>query len=152
MAQRIAVPHSKVALVADDDEMVRMFIKEALEAEGFEVLLAPNGTTAAMILEKNPLVSLIVTDILMPDKDGLEFIRSLRLDRVELAPRPKVIAISGGGIIAPGLYLQDASLFGADITLPKPFSAEDLKQALWGLGFSRTTQKIRTPETKGLRN
>src|SRR4051794_14494317 len=71
---------SSRALVVDDEVWVRKFIREVLEEEGFEVVEAADGKAAARMLRESTNFALIVTDILMPDEDGLELIREL--DRI----------------------------------------------------------------------
>lgn len=130
MAQSDALHPIKTALVAEDNEPVREFIKEVLEEEGYHVLLAGDGLAATSLCQGHPEISLIITDILMPGKDGLEFIMGLRQAfRGQLA-RPKIVAISGGGRLNASLYLDDASLYGADLTLHKPFTRDELLHVL----------------------
>ena len=136
MRQLSQNPHRR-ALVVDDDELVRNFIREVLAARGFEVYVAGDGETAASIYESRPDLSLIVTDILMPAADGISFILKIRrLGQGGGAHRPKIIAISGGGTVHAELYLESAKGLGADLTLQKPFSLTDLTEALARLDFS----------------
>jgi CheY-like chemotaxis protein len=82
---------------------------------------AENGKEA--IAHFKPLVTdLVVTDLIMPEEDGLKVIIKLR----ELKPSVKIIAISGGGKVGPGSYLNLAKALGADVIFPKPFSINDL--------------------------
>ena len=122
-------PERRRALVVDDDEFVRDFIREVLAGSGFEVYVAADGETAASIYESRPDLSLIVTDILMPAADGISFILKIRR-RTDGANGPKIIAISGGGSVQAELYLESAKGLGADLTLQKPFSHTDLRDAL----------------------
>src|SRR5262245_27945662 len=122
------------ALVVDDDELVQNFVRSVLEGQGFEVYVAGDGKTATSIYEKHSDFSLVVTDILMPDADGIALIMNIRQGTAG-APQPKIIAISGGGFIKAEEYLESAGELGADVTLTKPFSALDLMNALSGLGF-----------------
>jgi len=125
------------ALVVDDETWVRSFIREVLEVEGFDVLEAANGETAAKLLHETPSLSLIVTDILMPQRDGVELIREIKSHASGRQSRPKILAISGGGIFAkPEPFLSIAHSLGADMTLAKPFSDSNLREALRLLGFS----------------
>jgi len=126
----------RLALVADDNDLVREFVAEVLESENFHVMQAADGITATTICEEHPDLDLIVTDILMPGRNGLEFIMNLSRHFSSQQKRPKIIAISGGGLIVASHYLGDATLCGADITLPKPFSNEDLIGALARLGLA----------------
>ena len=108
-------------LVIEDDFRVRTVIRKMLEKEKHEVVEAPNGE-AGMNLYREKSADLIITDILMPDKEGIETIIELRRD----FPKVKIIAISGGGRIGPGDYLSLAKKVGATTTLLKPFSRQEL--------------------------
>jgi DNA-binding response OmpR family regulator len=126
----------RTALVVDDEVLVRNFIREALEAHGFHVLDAANGEIGRRTLRQVREIELIVTDILMPDEDGLEFLREI--GRTTVRNRPKVLAISGGGPFArPAPFLQIAEFLGADFTLEKPFSVDELNMALGAMGLIR---------------
>jgi len=124
-----------LALVVDDNDFVRNFVREILEEQGFEVYVAEDGKTAASIYNKRSDFSLVVTDVLMPAGDGIDFILKIRYGTAAGAAQPKIIAISGGGFIEAEEYLESARSLGADVTLKKPFSARDLTGALSQLGF-----------------
>ena len=108
-------------LIIDDEEAVRLTLSQALECEGHTVIEAANGAAGLKRFEVEP-VDLVITDILMPDKEGLETIRDLRRLRSDL----KIIAISGGGRNDNVNFLEMAGRLGADATLKKPFSIDDL--------------------------
>jgi CheY-like chemotaxis protein len=127
--------HRYRALVVDDDAFVRNFVREVLTEQGFEVHVADDGKTAASMYDRHPDFSLIVTDILMPAADGIDFILKIRRRTAAGAAQPKIIAISGGGFIGAEEYLESARGLGADATLEKPFSSLDLTEALSQLGF-----------------
>ena len=112
-------------LVIEDDAMVRKFIVEALTNSGHHVLEADHGHAAAETVREH-VVQLVITDIIMPEKDGLEVILELR----QVFPSLKVIAISGGGLGDPTSYLRSASMLGADCVLAKPFSCSELLLAV----------------------
>jgi len=78
-------------LVTDDEDQIRAMLRHALESSGHEVLEANNGEEGVRIYQKQP-ADLVITDILMPEKEGLESIRELR----RLNPAVRIIAISGG--------------------------------------------------------
>lgn len=88
-----------------------------LEAAGYTVMAAEDGIQAPKLLATNP-VQVIITDLLMPERDGLEFITEVR----KKFPGIKIIAMSGGGHIARDSYLRIAKNFGAHYLLEKPFS------------------------------
>lgn len=109
----------KQILVIDDEELVREGIKEALTEEGYIVHTAANGTEAIKALQIL-IPDVIITDIIMPETDGIEVL----LYAKKLQPRPKIIAISGGGRISANDHLSTARKLGADETLAKPFSID----------------------------
>ena len=108
-------------LVIDDDAAVRQTIALLLEDAGIEVVQAGDGKAGLSALQRcRP--DLIVTDVIMPEKEGLETIIEIRrLDR-----QLPIIAISGGGRIGNADFLEIASRLGASVTLPKPFDPETL--------------------------
>jgi CheY-like chemotaxis protein len=105
-------------LLADDDDRVRHTIRCRLECAGYDVREAASGADAIQALCTSPF-DLVITDILMPDRDGLETIMHVR----KKTPRTKIIAISGA---ADGLFLADAAGLGAHVVLAKPFTPDDL--------------------------
>jgi DNA-binding response OmpR family regulator len=112
-------------LVFDDEPSILLLIKKMLEKAGHEVDIALNGKEGMKLFEKNR-PDLLITDILMPEKEGLETIFELRRKYSEL----KIIAISGGGRIGPEGYLPSAKLFGADMVFQKPLIQEEFLQAV----------------------
>ena len=112
-------------LVIDDEPQVRAMLRQMLEREGFEVMDAPDGKEGIKLYQENP-TDLIITDIIMPEKEGLETIRELKKDY----PDVKIIAISGGRRIEPGEYLLLAERFGAIKTFAKPVQREELLNAV----------------------
>jgi CheY-like chemotaxis protein len=111
----------KRILVIDDEEFMRQIIQEMLEMEGYVVETAANGRKGLQLYLKEPH-DLVVTDIFMPEMEGLETIRELH----RRSPNVKVIAISGGGERGMVSFLSHAKRFGALRALEKPFSREDL--------------------------
>ncbi len=103
-------------LIADDNDELLEFQRLFLTENGFNVLTARNGEEAIRLIEANPDIDLFVTDVLMPDKEGVETILELR----QKAPRLPIIAISGGGHVGAVDYLQLAHSAGAKATLSKP--------------------------------
>lgn len=113
-------------LVIDDDNLVRATLTDMLQTAGFEVVTASNGRLGLELLDTTP-VAVIITDILMPEQEGLETIREAR----QRFPEIRILAISGGG--AGGgetQLLRFAESFGADQTLPKPFTGSQLVAAV----------------------
>lgn len=109
-------------LVIDDDELVRATLVDMLQTAGFEVITAGNGRIGLELLETTS-VAVMITDILMPEQEGLETIREAR----RRYPSTRILAISGGGAGGPEIQLlRFAQNFGADRALPKPFTASQL--------------------------
>ena len=116
------MPH---ILLVDDDEGVRRFMHRTLTQAGFEVEDAVNGELAVQAYRRRPS-DLVVTDIVMPDQEGLQTVRELR----DLTPPAKIIAISGGGFGRAVDYLEMAIMFGAARVLSKPFTSQELVDAV----------------------
>jgi len=115
----------KRILVIDDDDHVRKLVRDILERAGYVAIDAPNGEIGMRLYRMQP-VDLIITDIFMPEKEGLETIRELLRD----FPDAKIIAISGGGMTGALSYLSLAKSFGALRTLAKPFNRRELLAAV----------------------
>ena len=111
----------KVILVIEDDNSIRVAINTLLSRKGYTVVEASHGREGLNILQ-NYGVDLVITDIFMPNLDGLEVIRSIRKTNKDL----KVIAISGGGHMHLTESLKWAEAFGADRTLTKPIKHTEL--------------------------
>lgn len=105
-------------LVTDDNEEVRSVIRRTLEAAGYDAHEAGNGKEALRMLHTMKF-DVVITDILMPEQDGIETIMYLRRE----APQTKVITISGS---ENELFLADARGLGAMAVLAKPFTPNDL--------------------------
>ncbi len=112
-------------LVIDDEDQVRSMLRQMLEREGYEVLEAPNGKVGIDLCRQEPS-DLVITDIIMPDKEGIETILDLRRD----FPDVRIIAISGGGRIRPENHLHLAAAAGVLRTLAKPFTRQEILQAV----------------------
>ena len=108
-------------LIVEDEKELREMLKISLIRRNFTVLEADNGKEA-IIHFKPSITDLVVTDLIMPEEDGLKVIIKLR----ELKPSIKIIAISGGGKAGPGNYLNLAKALGANAIYSKPFSINDL--------------------------
>ncbi len=108
-------------LVIDDDPSVREVVSEMLRLEGHEVTIAENGREAIPMLGRHRF-DLVITDLIMPEKEGIETISEIRRT-YKVIP---ILAISGGGRLGPGDYLETARYIGADATLAKPFARQEL--------------------------
>lgn len=108
-------------LVIDDDPVVRGMLAEMLRREGYEVDEADDGRVGMRKFREVP-ATLVITDVVMPEQEGLETLMQLR----HSSKTVKVIAISGGGRVGPDAYLNSARTLGADAILAKPFGREEL--------------------------
>ena len=115
----------KRILVIDDEELVLTFLENILVEEGYEVVTAKNGEEGLELFEAQP-ADLVITDIIMPKRDGLDTILQLK----KSVPDLPVIAISAGGNIPKERYLAVASYMKNTITIPKPFSREEILGAI----------------------
>ena len=108
-------------LIIDDDDALREVLVEYFESMGYSVSEAPNGRVALEQQISNP-ADVVITDLIMPEENGLETI--LELQRLD--PDLKIIAMTGSGHIGALEDLKTASFLGAHRTLFKPFQMEDL--------------------------
>lgn len=109
-------------LVIDDSPTVREMIRTALEPAGHEVLQASDGRVGVEV-QRVLSCDVVITDLIMPEKEGLETILELRREWPEL----KIIAVSGGSaVLNKRDLLRAARSFGAARTLSKPFTAREL--------------------------
>jgi len=112
-------------LIIDDEPAVRKTLRTYLERAGYQVAEAGDGRTGLRLHAAAP-ADVIITDIFMPDFDGIETIRELR----RVAPRVKVIVVSGGDSTGTLNMLEDAKLLGADRAFHKPLKPEELLGAV----------------------
>jgi CheY-like chemotaxis protein len=112
-------------LLVDDDGPFRKMLRITLAQLGYEVREAADGREAMKLLREEP-PDLILTDLVMPEKEGLELIGELRLQH----PWLKIIAMSGGGRVNAVDYLRVARRLGVDGVLAKPFSSDELRLQL----------------------
>ena len=112
-------------LIIDDEHHILLMLKKMLERNGFEVDLAANGNEGLDLFKRSPS-DLVITDIIMPEKEGLETIREMRRLRSDL----KIIAMSGGGKVSADNYLEIAKIFGASKVMEKPFSQQEMVSAV----------------------
>jgi len=115
-------------LILDDETSILLMLKKMLERAGHEVEIALNGSDGMELFKKNK-PDLLITDIIMPNKDGLEVVLELRKKYPEL----KIIAISGGGRIHPEGYLPSAKHFGANLIFQKPLVQKEFLEAVSSL-------------------
>lgn len=109
-------------LVVDDDEVFRTFMSEALSSLGHEVVLAKDGQEARETCED---INLLITDLVMPNKNGLDLIMEIIAEKPDLP----ILAVSGGGGITGRFdYLEISRLIGADAILTKPFQLAELRE------------------------
>lgn len=115
----------KRILVIDDDEQVRALLLEILERAGFGVVEAANGVEGINRYREEP-TDVVITDIMMPEKEGVQTISELRKE----FPGVRIIAISGGGRNVARDYLPVAARLGACRTVAKPFSRQEILEAV----------------------
>jgi CheY-like chemotaxis protein len=108
-------------LIVEDDKDLREMLRDSLVKRKHTVLEASNGKEAILRF-KPSITDLLITDLIMPDEDGLKLIMDIKT----LKPAIKIIAISGGGKAGPGNYLDVAKALGANAVFSKPFSLKDL--------------------------
>jgi CheY-like chemotaxis protein len=123
---------SKNILVIDDDAFSRAAVQVLLEDEGYQVSCAVNGRDGLAIFRRlRP--DLVVTDLIMPEMEGIETIRTLRSEW----PGGSIIAMSGGARVGNADYLRMAKELGANAVLAKPFEPDDLiamVESCWAQG------------------
>jgi DNA-binding NtrC family response regulator len=112
-------------LIIEDDASFRNVLVQMLDKAGFEVQQAGDGNQALGICDTYK-PDIVLTDIIMPDKEGLETIQEL----IVKMPGIKIIAMSGGGRFGPDSYLPLAKKLGAKCTLQKPFMRDELMSAI----------------------
>jgi DNA-binding NtrC family response regulator len=117
----------KHILVIDDENSVRKIIHDNLELSGFRVAAAASGEEGLAMIDVGPVPGLVITDIVMPGKSGLEVIKETR----KKYPSVRIIAMSGGGRIEEVQdLLEKATELGADAVLPKPLNLDHLESTV----------------------
>ena len=116
----------KTYLIVDDEPDVAEMISETLQEAGVNIELALNGADALKILS-NKKIDLVITDVVMPDTNGIDLIMNLKNSYADI---PIVAFSGGGGIDGRFDYLEIAKLVGASDILRKPFSAESLRKSV----------------------
>jgi len=112
-------------LIIDDDNIIRRMLCRMVSKAGYEVLDAADGQAGIELFRENE-IDLVITDLIMPEKEGIEMIMELKTD----FPDVKIIAMSGGAKMGPEEYLQMADALGAQRTLKKPIDRDDLLGAI----------------------
>lgn len=112
-------------LLVDDDHELRRALVDALANAGYPTTGAANGAEALRAFRREPS-DVVITDLLMPERDGFETLLDLRAE----TPSPKVLVITGGGDVLAETYLRMARRMGATQVLAKPFSIRDLLAAV----------------------
>lgn len=131
-------------LIVDDDVDIRTFIATALRGAGHHVMEASDGREGLRILGSQPL-QLVITDLLMPEMDGLELLRTLR----KTFPTLPAIAVSGGSPHS-SIYLSTANHLGAVRILHKPFLLTSLLEAVEGVLARRAREAGRPGAGPGM--
>ena len=112
-------------LVIDDDPAMRGSMRRILERDGHDVREAGDGAEGLRLFRAEP-ADVVVTDVLMPGKEGMGTIVELR----EEAPDVRILVVSGGGTMLGESTLSDAQALGADASLAKPFTVDQLRSAV----------------------
>jgi DNA-binding response OmpR family regulator len=112
-------------LIIDDDELIRITLHTILERAGYEVTMATNGQDGLTKFRARP-ADLIILDMILPEKGGIEFLAEFRQDQ----PEVKIIAISGGVWGSEIDYLETLKDLGADHCLAKPIGRDELLEVV----------------------
>ncbi len=118
---RIMTDKTHRVLLIDYDPMIRSWLMEVFATTEFELLEAANGKQGMELLAQGP-IDLVITDIIMPEKEGIELIIEVREKHGDVP----IIAVSGGSHRGVDDYLQMAKKLGANMTLTKPFSGDEI--------------------------
>ena len=121
-------------IIIDDEEDVRIVLKEIFTRAGFDAAVASDGDEGLTLIRETG-ADLVITDIIMPGSDGVEIAYDIRME----FPKTKIIVMSGGGNTGPteyepsaistSAYLASAEALGADMTLTKPFDRDEIIKA-----------------------
>ncbi len=115
----------KKILLIDDEELTLIFLQKVLLEEGYDVIVASDGESGLEKFRENP-ADLVITDMVMPVKDGLSTILELR----QINENVPIVAISGGGAIAKERYLAVASTLENVRTLAKPMKMAEFRKVV----------------------
>ena len=114
-----------VIMLVDDEPSMLSILKDLVSKDGHQILLAQDGLEASQLF-KQKVPDLVITDILMPNKEGLEFISEIRAAH----PNIKIIAYTGGGSSDPQNFLEFAKGMGADKVFSKPVPLAKLREEI----------------------
>lgn len=114
-----------VILLIEDEDMVRATVRVQLKSAKLEVIEASNGVEGIELFRQHK-VDLVITDIIMPEKEGIGVIREIR----EINPKARILAMSGGGRTNNFEFLKHARTLGASAAIQKPFSRKQLLEAV----------------------
>lgn len=117
-------------LVIEDHDQLRGFLCEVLEKYGAQVKCAIHGKQGLEMAKTNPF-DLVVTDVFMPEMDGIEFVLGVKEANLDV----KIVAVSSGGSKMFFEVLEQMKILGATETLEKPFRLEQLEQVLKNMGY-----------------
>ena len=117
--------NKKRILIIDDERQIRVILKKMLGDKEFDITTASDGNEGMTLFNEKPF-DLVITDLIMPQKEGIEVINELRTDY----PDVPIIAISGGGQNAPGHYLEVAKILGANAIFEKPIERKKILNAV----------------------
>lgn len=112
-------------LIIDDDSSLRQMLQRHLNRQGHDTLTAENGLVGVQLFESDSF-DLVITDIIMPEQEGLETISQLKNRNSQVG----ILVISGGGSITADEYLKLALALGADAALAKPFNLSELDRTV----------------------
>lgn len=116
---------SKTILIIDDERQIRKMLRQMIEKKGYHVLEASDGSQGIHCV-KNNHIDLIITDIFMPEKEGIETIIELKRDYPDIT----IFAMSGGGSVGPETFLKITNQLGVVETFTKPIDRESLLKAI----------------------
>jgi CheY-like chemotaxis protein len=112
-------------IIAEDDPISRIIISKAVESMGYVAIQTANGAHALELVESNPEVSLVITDISLPDLDGRDFVKTLR-GKPETSTLPVMII---SGVVSYAQIIEVLEL-GASRFLPKPIDIKEVKRLI----------------------
>jgi two-component system chemotaxis response regulator CheY len=122
------------ALIVDDSSFVREYLKELMRKMGIEFREAANGAEALKALREGGDFDLMLCDVNMPVMDGLECVKTLRLEGLQLEMKVMMVTTE-----ADHSFIHEALAYGADEFLMKPFTPQSLREKMAMLGLELTT-------------